>query len=121
MGSVNGKVVSVKDPNNYQINSLGVFSGNDPVKNRGFAKGISRTVSPRFFLKMKRKKREKTENGRKRKNRNPKKKAEKEKNGNGKNRKKTEKIGSDTVPATPFAKSRSRIAGNNSLRFFSGR
>ena len=33
MGSVNGKVVSVMGPNNYQINSLGIFSGNDPVKN----------------------------------------------------------------------------------------
>ena len=25
--------VSVMGPNNYQINSLGIFSGNDPVKN----------------------------------------------------------------------------------------
>ena len=33
MGSVNGKVFSVMGPNNYQINSLGIFSGNDPVKN----------------------------------------------------------------------------------------
>ena len=35
MGSVNGKVFSVMGPNNYQINSLGIFSGNDPVKNLG--------------------------------------------------------------------------------------
>ena len=27
MGSVNGKVFSVMGPNNYQINSLGIFSG----------------------------------------------------------------------------------------------
>ena len=33
MGSVNGKVFLVMGPNNYQINSLGIFSGNDPVKN----------------------------------------------------------------------------------------
>ena len=33
MGSVNGKVFSVMGPNNYQINLLGIFSGNDPVKN----------------------------------------------------------------------------------------
>ena len=32
-GSVNGKVFSVMGPNNYQINSLGIFCGNDPVKN----------------------------------------------------------------------------------------
>ena len=31
MGSVNGKVFSVVGPNNYQINSLGIFSGNDAV------------------------------------------------------------------------------------------
>ena len=136
---------------------------------RGFAKGVSRTVSPRFFLKMKRKKRKKTEkteengkngkkrkkteeNGKKRKKRKKsepekteengkkrketeKKRKETERNGqkrketeqteeNGKKRKtsepektekngrkrkkteKTEKIGSDTVSATPFAKPR---------------
>ena len=33
MGSANGKVVSAMGPNNYQINSLGILSGNDPVKN----------------------------------------------------------------------------------------
>ena len=33
MGSVNGKVFSVLGPNNYQINSLGIFSGHDAVKN----------------------------------------------------------------------------------------
>ena len=33
MGSVNGKVFSVMGPNNYQINSLRIFSGNNPVKN----------------------------------------------------------------------------------------
>ena len=33
MGSMNGKVVSVMGPNNYQIDSLGIFAGNDPVKN----------------------------------------------------------------------------------------
>ena len=33
MGSVNGKVVSVMDTKNYQMNSLGIFSGNHPVKN----------------------------------------------------------------------------------------
>ena len=32
-GSVNGKVVPVMGPNNYQINSPGIFRGNDPVKN----------------------------------------------------------------------------------------
>ena len=32
MKSVNGKAFSVMGPNNYQINSLGKFSGNDPVK-----------------------------------------------------------------------------------------
>ena len=76
---------------------------------RGFAKGVSRTVSPRFLLKTKRKKKEekrkKTEtNG---KNRNPKNYPKKRKNGkkgkNGKKRKKTEEIGSDTVPVTPCA------------------
>ena len=57
-------------------------------RTRGFAKGVSRTVSPRVFLKMGRK-REKKKHGRKRKIT--------EENG---------KIGSDSVPATPFAKSR---------------
>ena len=31
--SVNGKVLSVMAQKNHQINSLGIFSGNDPVKN----------------------------------------------------------------------------------------
>ena len=61
---------------------------------RGFAKGVSRTVSPRFFFsENETEKRKKTEkNGRKRKKR--------------KKTEKTEKIGSDTTPATPFAKPR---------------
>ena len=33
MESMIRKVVSVMGPNNYQINLLGIFSGNDPVKN----------------------------------------------------------------------------------------
>ena len=33
MGSVNGKVFSVMGPHSYQIYSLRIFSGNDPVKN----------------------------------------------------------------------------------------
>ena len=31
-GSVSGKVLSVMGPKNDQMNSLGVLSGNDPVK-----------------------------------------------------------------------------------------
>ena len=33
IGSVNGEVFSEIGPKNYQINSLGIVSGNDPVKN----------------------------------------------------------------------------------------
>ena len=36
MGSVQGKVVSVMGPNNYQINSLGKMSGNDQQLRLGF-------------------------------------------------------------------------------------
>ena len=64
---------------------------------RGFAKGVSRTVSPRFFLKMKRKKTE--ENGKKRKKteRNGKKRKKTERNGtNGRKRKKNEENGKKT-------------------------
>ena len=35
IGSVNGKVFSVMGPKHYQIDLLGMFSGNDPVKNCG--------------------------------------------------------------------------------------
>ena len=46
MGSVSGKVFSVMGPNNYQINSLGIFSGNDPVKNcrKSFTENVFRSV-----------------------------------------------------------------------------
>ena len=33
IGSVNGQMFSVMGPKNYQIDSLRIFSGNDPVKN----------------------------------------------------------------------------------------
>ena len=80
---------------------------------RGFAKGVSRTVSPHFSES------ETEENGRKRKkteengkNRNPRKTAKKGRRMETEKRKKTEengkKNGSETVPATPFAKSRDR-------------
>ena len=81
------------------------------VGKSGFRKRVSRTESPRFFMKMKRKRTER--NGRQR---NPKKNSQKGKNGNRKkeeNGKKKQKkmeesgkIGSDTVPATPFAQPR---------------
>ena len=44
--AVNGKVFSVMGPNNYQVNSLGRFSGNDPVKNcrKQFTENFFRSV-----------------------------------------------------------------------------
>ena len=83
-------------------------------------KGSRERCLPVFFvfLKMKRKKTENEteENGKNGKNRNPKKKqtkrrkmeTEKKTEENETKRKKTEKIGSDTFPATPFAKSRTK-------------
>ena len=85
----------------------------------GFAIGVSRTVSPRFFFSANETE-ESEKNGRKRKNRNPKNKLQKRKKmemerkktekkeepGKKRKTKKREKIGSDTVLATSFAKSR---------------
>ena len=98
---------------------LKIWSCDWPHPTRGFAKGVSRTVSPRFFSeneteKKNGKKRKKTEkNGKKRnKRKTTEKNGRKQKENtekteeNGRKRKKTEKIGSDTVPATPFAKLR---------------
>ena len=65
-------------------------------------KGSRERCLPVFFSEY-----ETEENKRKKKNGRKQKKSEPEKNiQTGKRRKKTEEIGSDTVPATPFAKSR---------------
>ena len=84
---------------------------------RGFAKGVSRTVSLGFFSENETEKNgrktEKTEeNGKKKRKKTEKKRKKREKIGipqkqqKRKKRKETGKIGSDTVPATPFAKPR---------------
>ena len=72
----------------------------------GFAKWVSQTMSPLFFLKKKRKATERTGKKRKeteRNGRNGKKQGKTEKRKKGRNAKKKR---SDTVPATPFAKCR---------------